>query len=175
MATVGFASAVMTFWPRPTVDIGDPIDLSDPLSAPITVVNTSYVPFERVSIALGLCNLRITPRLTFQGPSFDCGGGSNARLITPQTSSHRLGIDERWRGLLREFFPFLKDFATACQPAHACGPFSGGDITIVVSFAPWPWAWLHLDRIFGREKQFRFEASNEPDGKFRWFPKTIDR
>lgn len=78
-------------------------------------------------------------------------------------------MDEKWRGLLSDFIPPIK------ETEKKLGPLTGGDITIVVSFAPWPLAWANWDSAFGQEREFRFEARNDTDGKFRWFSATIDR
>jgi hypothetical protein len=47
-AIIGAASAIATFLPRVSVDIGDPIQSSKPLTAPITVTNT-FVPLQQFS------------------------------------------------------------------------------------------------------------------------------
>jgi hypothetical protein len=52
-AIVSFASAIATFLPRVSIDIGDPSEPSNAFSAPVTVTNT-FVALERASLALGI-------------------------------------------------------------------------------------------------------------------------
>lgn len=162
---IGFVAAVLSFCPRPAVDVGEPIDASDAYTAPITISNANVIPLERVSLALGICELQIAPQITIEGGNNENCSHRNGARIQPDTwKNHHLGIDDKWRVLMQD----------ASNGRNTNMIFSGGDITFVVSFVPWPWALLHIDRIFGREKEFRFKAVSEPDGKFRWFPKTID-
>lgn len=166
LGAIGFVAAVLSFCPRPTVDIGEPIDASDAYTAPITISNTNVIPLERVSLALGICELKIAPQITIKGTNNEkCSRGNDARIQPDTWKNHHLGIDDKWRVL-------MQDAASNGRDTNMV--FSGGDITFVVSFTPWPWAWLNIERIFRREKEFRFKAVSDPDGKFRWFPKTID-
>jgi hypothetical protein len=166
VAAIGAGAAIVTLLPRVTVDIGEPIDSSNAYTAPITISNTNVIPLERVSLALGICELKIAPQITIKGTNNEnCSYGNNARIQPDIWKNHHLGIDDKWRVLMQD---------AASNGRNTNMIFSGGDITFVVSFVCWPWAWLHIDRVFGREKEFRFKAVSEPDGKFRWFPKTID-
>jgi hypothetical protein len=165
IAAIAFVGAALSFWPRPTVDVGEPIDALDAYTAPITISNTNVIPLERVSLALGMCELKIAPQITIKGTNNEnCSHGNGARIQPDIWKNHHLGIDDKWRILMQD----------AINGRNTNMIFSGGDITFVVSFVPWPWAWLHIDRVFGREKEFRFKAVSDPDGKSRWFPKTID-
>ena len=160
---VGGVAAAVALLPRVTVEVGDPMDSLNPYSTPFTISNTNIIPLERVGLAIGLCNLKITPQVVIRGPNEDCGGGSNARIALVDWQNHRLDVDEKWRVLLRDVFNITNN------------PFAGGDITMVVTYTPWPLSMLNFDRFFKREKQFRFKTTLISEGKYQWLPKTIDR
>jgi hypothetical protein len=167
-AIVGFASAVATFLPRISIDIGDPIEPSNPLSAPITVTNT-FIPLERVNLALGLCRIVISGityqqyNTTNEKTDYGCTSGGPAYFTSPAMTNHRLATDDKWRVLFNDF---------------VVGPplprFGGGDIRMVLKFIPWPFSYLHMDWIFGRQKEFRFKARTTANGNWQWFASTID-
>jgi hypothetical protein len=162
VAAIGLASAVVTLLPRVTLEIGDPIDALDAWSAPVTVSNPNFITLDRVGLAIGLCSIRILPNVELRGAKAACDEGSATRLQPPRwRNTHHLGMDDKWRVLLQDAIN---------QPRG----FSGADITMVVTFVPWPFSWLHQDQIFQREKEFRFNAVNQPDGKYRWFPSTFN-
>jgi hypothetical protein len=160
-AVVGFASAVATFLPRVSIDIGEPIDSANALTAPITVTNT-FVPLERASLSLGLCQLSVGG-WNLVGANKTCEGGSGVHLMPPPMVNHHLGTDDKWRVLFRDFIDSVNT------------NFASGDVTMVIKYTPWPFAYLHMDWLFRREKQFRFTARKAGENRWQWFPNTIDK
>ena len=168
MAAISFASAVATFLPRFSIEIGEPTEPSDPFSAAVTVINT-LVPLERVSLGLGLCEIQYG-QLRFQSrdnPS--CEAGTKVFIVPPEMRNHRLATDDKWRVLLSSFGWGRQNGLDPNKIA-----FTGGDITMMLHYSPWPLSYLHADWLFGREKQFRFTAQKVGKG-WQWFPSTIDK
>jgi hypothetical protein len=161
---VCLAAAVVTFLPRVTIDVGDPTDPLNAFSAPVTVTNT-FPPLERVQLVFGLCKIVYRPlpgvRLQQAGRA-NCVAGSGVRITSTAMAGHRFGTDEKWRVLLKDFVGEQPDF-------------QNGDITMILSFTPWPLNYLRADWLFGCERQFRFQASKENNGHWQWFPITIDQ
>src|ERR1035438_6449925 len=49
----GGLAAIMTFWPRPSVSAGDPVDPDNPWSSAFTVLNGNSIPLEDVAVGIG--------------------------------------------------------------------------------------------------------------------------
>jgi hypothetical protein len=154
----GIAASAFFFLPRVTVQAGDLLDSSDPLSVPFTITNTNFVPLEKLGVFIGVCRVWAAPNVVIQSTSDDCSRRNYAFIVYPPWQNHRLAMDEPFTINLRDGWniPGTKD------------TFVSADISVVVHFKPWI-------SPFERWKQFRFVAEKMPSGIFRWHPKTIDR
>ena len=161
---IGLLSAVLALIPRVTVDAGELRDSSKPFSLPLTIANNNFIPLERVGIKIGICNLQFKSGATIIGgqKSPDCSSENKGGFIYPPWQNHKLGIDGRWQISLDDFF---KDETPN---------LNSGDITIIVSFTPWPWA-IIADWPFRHAKQFRLKATMQADNKWHWLAQPIDR
>jgi hypothetical protein len=157
---IGLLASIVGLLPHVTIEMGDPLD-SSPYSSPINVRNGT-IPLDRVGLKIGVCKLQPAPNIIIAGPNKDnCSTPSNAWITMPIWQHHRLGVDEPWRVLLSDVIDIqgLK--------------FTGADLTLVVDYVPWPLS-IMPGELFERHKEFRFQAGDKPDGKWRWYPRTID-
>jgi hypothetical protein len=168
---LGVPAAVVAFWPRLTVEIGEPRQPSDPFSAPFTVANTGIMPLRKVSFNVGLCKVFIltvgpngrpitfnivgTPDQQAAATTPPCSAPNGALLTSSEWANHRLAPDERYTGSLADMH-FLSG-----------GQASEADITMVVTFQPW---------IIPKtaKSEFRFVTVRQPDGTLRWVSRTLD-
>jgi hypothetical protein len=163
IALIGLSAAGVTFLPRASIDIGNPIDPSNAFSAPITVTNM-LMPLEQVDLKLGVCQM-FTGGVGVQTYPSRCDiGGAPAYISPPATTNHQLGRDEKWRVLFQDF---------ALSPS-----FNGGDIRMALEFIPWPLASLGLGHVLPsswlrHRVEYRFTARNDANGKWQWYATTL--
>jgi hypothetical protein len=162
LATLGLAASIAAFWPRVSIDVQQPVDELDPWSSPVGVTN-GFPALENVNLALGLCNLRLTEKLTLRGSNFNCNIGTGVFLESPAMRHHRLSIDDKWEVFFSDFIPI--DWRSG-------GSFSGGDVTFKLTFTPWPLSIFYGGAMVSKE--FRWIATKTGD-KWRWIPKPIDK
>ncbi len=145
VALIGFASAVVTFLPRPTVDgPSNPYEMSLPIS--FVIGNANIVPLENVQPMLGLCTLVFGSTDRPQSGR-GCGSALGSRLVRPQWLAAYIGIDDKHTITIEDMFK---------------GQISYADISIILEYSPWFLPWR-------REKEFRFETRKLGDGKIYWF------
>jgi hypothetical protein len=147
------AGALFLFPPRVTVDSSGAFDASDPLSTSFVIKNTWVLPLRGVMPFVGHCEFRVTSHITLEGDCSTSRGSS--RFVVPSWGSRNLDVDEKFSIALASVFN---------TPA---GTFSGGDITIGVTFRPWIIP-------YPIERMFRFVAQKQRDGRFSWVPQALD-
>lgn len=133
-----------------TFSIGEPFDPAKPLSAPITITNTSSV-FTLININVG-CMVATK----YQNPGILESGNS--------TSEYMPTIPELLRG---------NQDTLSCLSSHfPREPIRSEDITLTVSYKPavylWKW-WIPIWPI-PKHSAARFIAGKTNDGKFHWLP-----
>ncbi|SEE79086.1 hypothetical protein SAMN05519104_7498 [Rhizobiales bacterium GAS188] len=158
VAIIGTAAAIVTFWPRMTVELTGPSDNSNPLSVSFVIANTGYIPLENLNIGIGLCHLdfgKLILKSERIKDGAECRGYNSSEFVKPTWKNHRLGMDEKMTIRVQDLFN---------DPART---FSGGDITITIKYQPWiiPIA---------SERQVRFVAAKDAEGKFQWAAQPID-
>jgi hypothetical protein len=154
---LGAAASAVAFLPRVAVEVSSDAG-DDPWSSPFIITNTNIVPLEDLGIYMGLCRVvEKGPRgpFTWKGEEDQCGTSNLSRLYHEIWLHHRLAMDEKYSVTLQDAFPLPKE------------SFGQADISIVVSFDPW----IIPVR---QQKEFRFVTRKTSDGKYRWFPQTID-
>jgi hypothetical protein len=144
-AFIGFASAAVTFLPRPTVDgPSSPYEVSSLIS--FVIGNASIVPLENVQPMLGLCTLTFGSTEPPKPPR-DCGSSLGTRFVRPQWHAPYIGIDDKHTITVDDMFR---------------GQIGYADISVVIAYSPWFLPWR-------REREFRFETRKLGDGKIYWF------
>jgi hypothetical protein len=151
---VTIVAGFLFLWPpRVGVSSSGPFDASDPLSTSFSIKNTWVLPLDKVQASLGLCKFQVTPQLLFQG---NCNQMGTVRIAVPKWNTPRyLDVDEQFSVVIADVFN---------TPAKE---FAGGDITVAVNFRPW------IVPIT-MERQFRFVANRQRDGKFYWTPEALN-
>jgi hypothetical protein len=154
-AFVGFASAVVTFLPRLTVESGGPTDPSSPYPIPFVITNTGIIPMSQVQPMVGLCDIyygepknlpeRCPKILTF--------------LVFGPWFANKLAPDERYTIHLNEFLNITG------------AKFAAADLSIKIEYYPW---FLTL-WPFHRAKEFRFQTALGTDGKLSWKARPLDK
>ncbi len=172
ISVVGLASGVVTFWPRPLMDVGSQSDVHDALSATFTVRNNGIVPTRQLSLVMGLCTLvqmpepgkggaQVTLRAAHGEATSDpsqegCEIGSlNIRFATSKWKYQELRMDESWEGIS------IRDIDL--------GRYSlvSGSISFAIQFQPW---FIPIKR----EKEFRFTIKETAPGQFSWFETPLN-
>jgi hypothetical protein len=175
---VGIAAGGLFFLPRVSVDISEPIEPSKPFSAPFVATNNNIVPLNSVNFYIGVCKLVLkatnragveqsinvvgTPDRRIDDSVPMCATPNGSRYSDPAWLNHKLAPDEKFSRSLSEAYRSLlpPSFDPIAKVDEA-------DITIVVSFKPWILPWR-------RESEFRFATDKLPDGKYRWFARSLD-
>lgn len=146
ISIVGSLAGVVTLLPRVTVEPSGPIEpLGSYLSFVIT--NTNVIPLENIKPMLGICFVSFAeePQLW---PVCKVKPG---RIADVRWQISKLRMDEKYTISWEDTF--------ASPPLYA-------DISIVVSYNPWFLPW----RL---EKEFRFIARKQSDGKIHLFSRPI--
>ncbi len=151
----GIASA-LTFLPRVTVNVSDPVNPDDPFSSSIKITNTGYIPIDSVIPYLGLGEIGYSSP-TDQSPTSPLP--ANRRYIyqphihLDKWGIHDLGLDEEITIAINELW-------------NVKAPLAFADIAVVVDYT------IPLFRI-QREKIFPMVAKRQTNGKFYWYSKPV--
>jgi hypothetical protein len=149
IATLAGILGLVTFLPRVTVTVSDPLDPTNPFSATVTVANTGYLPLNSVEPAFGLMKMTFgnpaAPR-TFQSSSQKKYVGIANRLWHPSD----LGIDDKFAFGMNEIWGNQPNLLTA-------------DIAILVKYEI---PIIHWER----QKIFPLTAVKQTNGRFYWYP-----
>ena len=149
IATLAGILGLVTFLPRVTVSVSDPLDSNNPFSAIVTVSNTGYLPLSSVEPALGLRRMAFgnpaAPTI-IQGPSQKAYVGIENVVWHPSD----LGIDEKFAFGMNEIWGSQTHLLTA-------------DIAILVKYEI---PFIH----WKREKIFPLTAVKQTNGQFYWYP-----
>jgi hypothetical protein len=96
---LGVPAAVVTFAPRVTPTVSDPVTSGDPYSSSITATNTGYIPLDKVTIGIGIgescagttnCNIPVYPDPNrYEQGIF--------KVNIQNWGEHHLGLDERFQ------------------------------------------------------------------------------
>jgi hypothetical protein len=164
VASVGFASAVVTFFPRFAVDAPGPFDPLQPPSMPFTITNNSIIPLWDVQPYIGICKFVWGPEFGEVTLKSDhpCDGPLDVLFRNPEMFVRRFTTDERLVVRIEEAFrpPYpIRDNHNRMKSAV---------ISIVLEFQPWFIPWHST-------KQFRFSTRKEADGELSWVPEPLWR
>ena len=155
-AAIGFAAALLslfaalvTFLPRVSMEPGDRVDPSDPLSETFTVTNSGIGSL--YDVTAGICigqiimnPISFNPQQTFTLPC--------SEILRPEWKNHTLRMDERFTVTLQGII----------EPGPGSGAtISGADIAVLVQYHPW-------FMPFHREKAFRFITHSLPNKDVYW-------
>lgn len=142
---IGGIAAVVTFFPRVTVNISDPVDPNDPFSSTLTVANTGYIPLDSVGFAVALRNISVP-----SGAGF-VGGSDYTSLLAPDIGKARnLSLDDKFSVPFNGVFEGDKD------------DLNGADLAILVFYKV---PILHLQKT----KLFPLKLLRQSNGNFYWF------
>jgi hypothetical protein len=144
---LGGFSAVVTFLPRVTAVVSDPVDPTDPFSSSVTVTNTGYLPLNSVVPFVRINELRYgnLSRPLILNSTNSYGLGITAERQPPV----RLGLDDRFTFDIHQALPALPPL------------LSRADIAISIRYK--------IPLIFlTREKMFPLVADRDTNGNFRW-------
>lgn len=142
---VGGVAGAVTFLPRVSVSVADPVDPYNPLSSAFTVTNNGYVPLKAINLTFGFRLLEgvdapVTPR---PEPSKEI----YTRFRRPEWTPFDLTIDQTHTVTPGDIFRMnIRD----------------GCIALIVSYT------LPLFP-FRMEKFFPFRAHGQSNGRFYWF------
>jgi hypothetical protein len=149
-----FAGAVglLTEWPRPTIEVTNAPEASNPFSGIFKVANTRFYPLEDVRIEAYLWCAKIG-RGTDTTPPTMCkrGMASSKREWNKRT----VAADDSYEIDVGDVL-----FATPSALLY-------GDISINVSYTPWVVPY-HFN------KEFRFYTRRKDDGGIEWLHKPLD-
>jgi hypothetical protein len=149
---VGAPAAVLTFVPRPSVSVGDPVDPDNPFSSKFTVRNGN-IPLTEVSV-------EITPRIVGTNNTTVTGGS----WTREEWTQHRLGMDETFDITPGDVFSIGSD-VSGNMPALRFPPdvsLQKAEISIIIEYYPW---FIPLQR----SKTFRYETHRQTNGKLYWY------
>ena len=154
----GFLLAVLTFLPRPTLDVGPPSDPLDPLTAPVTIGNASLLPLENIQIGIGVCTLAAThngKRFILRDPAArpDCYGSLDTIFTYSKWrgwEGHTLTADEKEMVLMSDLLSIFQ-----------IQSITSANVAIRVSFGPW---FLPITR----EKPFHLLTRKLDNGSYIW-------
>jgi hypothetical protein len=148
----GVAAALLTFLPRPSVSVGDPVDPENPFSSAFTVTNGNFVPLRDISVGLKLGNIKVgNVNLASKSP---LSNGRSGAIFETEGWEHRdLEMDERFT------ISPMEVMSRIIPPGM---DFNGGEIAIQVQYTPWL---VPLKR----SKSFGFRAVRQTNSKFYWY------
>lgn len=140
LSIIGGMAALLTFLPRPTVTVHDPVDPSNTMSASFDIGESGFVPLRRVGTALAL------RRLNLGTAFFEGDPGFGTRFFRTEWRGQTLHMDEHLTVTPSNFFYRAED----------------GYIAIVVEYQPWfiP---------FHRERIFPFITHRQTNGRLYWY------
>jgi hypothetical protein len=150
VATVGFASALMTFLPRISIEPPGPFDPAKPLASPFRITNTNFIPVMDGEVRFEICNVFLQAPQEKRHKCQPEVGAKISTLTLLRTTFTRLGMDQKID------VPFGDTLATAPPTKLAAA-----DIIVSVAYHPWflPWA---------RQADQRFYTRKQPDGQLYW-------
>ena len=131
---------MLTFLPRPTVTVHDPVDPSNVMSASFDIENGGFIPLRRVGISLAIRHLKVGDSIFEGEPAF------TSRFFRPEWRGESLRMDEHLTITTSAYIDRATD----------------GYIAIVVEYQPW---FLPLHR----EKVFPFITHRQTNGHLYWF------
>jgi hypothetical protein len=145
LSIIGGMAALLTFLPRPTVTVHDPVDPFNVMSASFDIAENGFVPLRRVGTALALRQLNLGNTVFEGDPRF------GTRFIKPEWRGQTLHMDEHLTVTPSDFFYRAKD----------------GYIAIVVEYQPW-------FLPFYREKIFPFITHRQTNGRLYWYALPVE-
>jgi hypothetical protein len=155
MGIVGLIISVLIFWPRVTLEYGEPVDPENSLSATFTVVNSTFiVPLQDVAVKMGVCQIMFGSNpLNLRGR---CNNSDPITWSKPEWYHHRLTADERY-GI---------SFGDLINPGPGA-KLSGADVSVVVTYQ---WWFIPIKC----RKVYRFVTRVQSDGKLHWYSQPLD-
>jgi hypothetical protein len=139
---VGTIASLLVLLPRVTVNVDDPIEPSNSMSASFTIANNSIIPLWDAGAALAFRRIA-APAL---GVYLESVAPMGTTFLRPSWLHHKLAMDEHF----------------TVTPAELVSYATEGDIWIVVSYQPW---FLPIRC----EKRFHFVTRPESNGRSYWF------
>lgn len=133
----GSLLSALAFLPRPTVEIGAPVEPSNPLSTTFTIKNGNITPLEHVNVSIFLANI-ITSNGVHMGAFWVAGNDWKSDYLGPN------------EGLTIDFGSMIGCHIPRCR-------FKVADIAVDITYRPW-------FLPFQRQKRFRFVAKPTPSG-----------
>jgi len=156
VAMIGLIAALLTFLPRVTATVSDPVDPNDPFSSSVTITNTGYLPLDSVTAAWALGEIKF---LNPGGrPITDIGDEANEVVRRDTWASHDLGPDDRFTISLNEAFRGNRTTLVSAEIA-----------IVVVYELPLPL--IHIRRA----KRFPILAKRASNGNFYWYGDTLHK
>jgi hypothetical protein len=154
---VGGAAAVVTFFPRITIEASGPFDPSPKPPVTFTIANTNVIPLEDVKPRLGFCAVSLNFGGTDEpNPPFNkCNENSTGFLSPPNWQHSRLAMDEKLTATWDDAFK-----------NETSGTVDYADVIVTVVYRPWFLPWV-------REKTFRFVTRKLGDQKIHWFARPL--
>jgi hypothetical protein len=147
----GIVAALLTFLPRVSVNISDPVDLDNTFSALVTVTNTGNIPLKDVLVTMGIGVICTQGASNCPVPEFpDPRREYPSRYRRSQILPRDLKIDDH-------FTIALDDITYAKEK----GGLEYADIAVIVSYK--------LPYIFlSKEKTFPLYTRKASNGKLYW-------
>jgi hypothetical protein len=146
---------IIVLWPRVTVEPEGQIDPLSPSAISFKITNTGFVTLRAVRPFVGICTFVIGKPTN---PPERCTGALRSRLMNPEWPIHWLARDETTKIRLDDIFP-----------VNATSKFGGADISVGVNFYIGIIPWLDVPI------EYRFQTRLEPDGKFSWIPRPLNK
>lgn len=146
---IGVPAAVVTFWPRVTATISDPVDTNDPFSSSITITNAGYLPLKAVTANFSV------GKIVFKGPKGPTtllGNEADSEWHWKDWAPHDLGIDDRFTVTLND--PLNISSVTSAE------------VAVVVTYEL---PGIHIRR----KKLFPMFAKRQTNGNFYWYSDTF--
>ena len=150
LGTCTIVGCLVIFLPRVAVSAREPVDSAWPLTAPLTVRNTGFIPLEDVSASLAMGQM-VTNNGPIDRKSVPTFGAQFA--LPGYWTGHYLSMDESFEVVPDTLFHFPN--------------VTFADIALTVTYRPWLMP-------FHREKTFRFTTVHQ-GGHIFWISDSLGR
>ncbi len=150
LGTCTIVGGLVIFLPRIAVSAREPVDSAWPLTAPLTVRNTGFIPLEDVSASLAMGQIATN-------------NGSIDRESIP-TFGARFALPKYWTG---RYLSMDEAFDVVPDTMFHFPNVTFADIALSVTYKPW-------FMPFHREKTFRFTTVRQ-GGRIFWVSESLGR
>jgi hypothetical protein len=148
---VGGLVAIVTLFPRLTVNVSDPVNPDDPFSSSIVITNTGYIPLDTVHPCIGIGTIGYNGAIDPWTPNRKV---TYLTCISKEYWTNNLGIDQKITIAVNEFLQIK-------------APMDFAHIAVLVDYEI---PIIHVKR----DKVFPISAKRQTNGKLYWYSMPPD-